>query len=122
MRFIPTRLHGIVDYLVGLVMIGLPYLLGLDGTPQIALVILGVVVILYSFVTDYELGMVRFLRIRFHLFLDGLLGVALLIFPSLLNLPLSSIWPVYVIGVAALFFAATTQIQAKGTAASASDP
>lgn len=122
MRFIPTRLRGIVDYLVGLVMIVLPYLLGFDGTPQIALVILGVVVILYSFVTDYELGMVRFLRVRFHLFLDGLLGVGLLMFPSLFNLSFSSIWPIYVIGANALFFAATTQIQAKGTAASASEP
>lgn len=120
MRFIPTRLHGIVDYLVGLVMMGLPYVLGLDGTPQIALVILGVVVIFHSLITDYELGMLRFLRVRFHLFLDALLGIALLIFPSLFNLPFSSIWPVYVIGVNALFFAAATQVQAKGTAASAS--
>ncbi|MGV1754676.1 SPW repeat domain-containing protein [Agrobacterium sp. CG674] len=113
MRFVPTKFHGFVDYLVGLVMMGLPYVLGLNGTPQMALVILGVVVIFYSLITDYELGMLRFLRVRFHLFLDGLLGIALLVFFSLFDLPFSLIWPVYVIGATALFFAATTQVQAK---------
>ena len=43
-----------------------------------AFIALGVFVILYSTCTDYELGFYRFLRIRFHLMLDGILGVSLL--------------------------------------------
>ncbi|MET3858589.1 hypothetical protein [Rhizobium sp. OAE497] len=116
MRFIPTMLHGFADYIVGLLVIGLPFFLGLQDTPCTVLVVLGVIVILYSLATDYELGAVRFLRIRFHLLLDGLFGAAMLISPWLFNFPVDSRWPVYVIGVLALVLTMTTQIRAEGTA------
>jgi hypothetical protein len=116
MRFIPTMLHGVADYIVGLLVIGLPFFLGLQDTPRTVLVVLGVIVILYSLATDYELGAVRFLRIRFHLLLDGLFGAAMLISPWLFNFPVDSRWPVYVIGVLALVLTMTTQIRAEGTA------
>jgi hypothetical protein len=116
MRFVPTQFHGIVDYLVGLLVIGLPYFLGLSGH-RLVLIILGVSVILYSLLTDYELGAVRFLRIRFHLLLDALFGISMLISPWLFDFPADRRWPVYVIGVLALVLAMTTQIRAEGTAA-----
>jgi hypothetical protein len=81
MRFIPTMLHGVADYLVGILVVGLPLFLGLHDTPRAVLVALGIIVILYSLATDYELGAVRFLKIRFHLLLDALFGVAMLVSP-----------------------------------------
>jgi hypothetical protein len=117
MRFVPTQFHGIVDYLVGLLVIALPFFLGLTAGPRVVLIILGVAVILYSLLTDYELGAVRFLRIRFHLLLDALFGISMLISPWLFDFPAESRWPVYVIGVLALVLAMTTQIRAEGTAA-----
>lgn len=117
MRFIPTLLHGVADYIVGILVIGLPFFLGLHDAPRTILVVLGVIVVLYSLATDYELGAVRFLRIRFHLLLDALFGVAMLASPWLFDFPVNSHWPVYVIGVLALALTMTTQIRAEGTAA-----
>ncbi|MGV1873737.1 SPW repeat domain-containing protein [Agrobacterium rosae] len=118
MRFLPTMFHGFVDYVVGLGVIGLPFFLGFNEVPRTVLIVLGIAVLLYSLLTDYELGAVRFLRIRFHLLLDGLFGAAMLVSPWLFDFPVDSRWPVYVIGVLALVLTMTTQIRAEGTAAS----
>jgi hypothetical protein len=117
MRLVPTLLHGIADHIVGLIVIGLPFIFGLGDTPRAILIALGLIVILYSLLTDYELGAVQFLRIRFHLLLDAVFGAAMLISPWLFNFPTDTRWPVYVIGVLALVLAVTTQIRAEGTAA-----
>ncbi|MFP3547008.1 hypothetical protein SB748_26640 [Rhizobium sp. SIMBA_035] len=116
MRIVPTVLHGIADYVVGLIVIGLPFFLELSGAPRMVLIALGVIVVLYSLLTDYELGAVRFLRIRSHLLLDAIFGVAMLLSAWLFDLPTDTRWPVYAIGVVALILAVTTQIRAEGTA------
>ncbi|WP_276121907.1 SPW repeat domain-containing protein [Pararhizobium qamdonense] len=117
MRFIPTLFHGMADYVVGFVVMILPFMLGLQDTPRVTLFLLGAIVILYSLGTDYELGAIRFLRIRFHLVLDALFGVAMLAAPWIVSFPSDARWPVYAIGVLALVLAATTEIRAVGTAA-----
>jgi hypothetical protein len=115
MRFIPTIAHGLADYIVGPFVVGLPFSYGLTGTTRAAFVTLGLFVILYSLLTDYELGLVRVLRIRFHLLLDALFGLAMLATPTLLHLPNNSRIPVYVIGVLSLFLSLTTKIRAQRT-------
>jgi hypothetical protein len=116
MRFVPAMLHGTVDYVVGFIVIGLPFYFELRGTPPMVLIALGIIVVLYSLLTDYELGAVRFLRIRSHLLLDAIFGVAMLLSPFLFDFPADTRWPVYAIGVVALILAVTTQIRAEGTA------
>ena len=116
MRFIPTLVHGVIDYIVGLVVIALPFMLGFQGATRLTLVALGIIAILYSLITDYELGAVRYLRVRFHLLLDIVFAVAMLALPSLLEFPPDLRWPNYLIGVAALVLVATTEIRATGTA------
>jgi hypothetical protein len=114
MCFIPTTAHGLADYIVGLVVVGLPFYFGWIGTGRIAFVTLGLLVICYSLLTDYELGLVRILRIRFHL-VDALFGLAMLAAPTLLRLPNGSRTSVYVIGVLSLVLSVTTKIRAQGT-------
>jgi len=36
MRFIPTIVHGLADYIVGLIVVGLPFYFGWTGTSRIA--------------------------------------------------------------------------------------
>jgi hypothetical protein len=120
MRIVPTIFHGIADYVVGAIVCALPFYYGWTGTPQTTFVVLGVLIIAYSLVTDYEAGLVRFLRIRFHLLLDAIFGLAMLFLPSLLDLPAPERPPVYVIGALALCLAATTKTRAQGTHAHAS--
>ena len=61
MRFIPTRVHGAIDYLWGVALIASPWLLGFatGGAAQWVAVAFGAGAILYSLVTVYELGVLR---------------------------------------------------------------
>ena len=115
MRFVPTAIHGATDYVVGFLLAMLPLYLGWSGTGRFAFIALGVFVILYSTCTDYELGLYRFLRIRFHLMLDGILGAALLLAPTVFRIPENHRPLIYAIGVLALLLAVTTRIRAQGT-------
>ena|GEM_PF-211143 len=81
---LPTRLHGVLDYTVGALMIALPYLLGFAGGPAgWVFVGMGVATLLYSAFTDYELGLVKRLQMPYHLWLDALAGVLLAVSPWL---------------------------------------
>ena len=65
MRFLPTRIHGIIDYAMGAVLIVLPFVMGFGRGPQVWVpVILGVGAIVYSLMTDYELGRPASFRCR----------------------------------------------------------
>jgi hypothetical protein len=65
MRFDPTIVNGIADYVVGAIVLGLPFFYGWTGVPWATLTALGAIVIACSLVTDYEGGLIGFLRIRF---------------------------------------------------------
>lgn len=116
MRFIPTIIHGVADYIVGLITIGLPFYLRLEGAPRTVLVLLGIVVVAYSLLTDYELGLVGFLRIRFHLLLDALFGIAMLLVPWFFDIAAGTSWPLFILGALSLILVATTEVRAAGTA------
>ncbi len=79
MRFIPTRTHGVLDYLVGILLVAAPWLFGFadNGAETWVPVILGAGAILYSLMTDYELGISRQISMRTHLSLDLMSGVLL---------------------------------------------
>jgi hypothetical protein len=79
MRFIPTRIHGIMDYLMGALLIAAPWLFDFaDGGAETWIpVILGAGAILYSLMTDYELGASRTISMRTHLTLDLMSGILL---------------------------------------------
>lgn len=82
MRFITTNVHGFLDYLLGLYLIALPWLFGyavIGGPSTWVPVVLGVAVVTYSLLTDYEWGLVKRLPIEGHLILDLLVGATLLL-------------------------------------------
>ena len=83
MRIINTRGHGILDYLVALLLIGAPWIFGFarNGAETWVPVVLGVSAILYSLLTNYELGAARMLSMRTHLGLDVASGLLLALSP-----------------------------------------
>ena len=95
MRFLPTRLHGIIDYLWGLSLLASPWVLGFaDVTAAKWLaVVFGVGAILYSLVTAYEVALVRILPMPLHLILDGVGGAFLAASPFLFGFADRVFWP-----------------------------
>jgi hypothetical protein len=87
MRFLPARVHGVIDYLWGLGLLASPWAFGFadSGAPRWVAVVFGVGAIAYSAVTDYELGLVRLVPIRLHLGLDEFAGALLAASPWILG-------------------------------------
>src|SRR5918997_4137842 len=87
MRVLPTRLHGVIDYLWGVALLATPWVCGFAdvAAAKWLAVVFGVGAILYSAVTDYELGLVRLLPMVLHLGLDGLAGAFLAVSPWLFD-------------------------------------
>jgi len=85
MRFIKTRTHGYLDYLMGVLLIAAPWLLDFNqgGAETWVPVILGAGMIMYSLMTDYELGATPRISMRTHLTLDLMGGILLAVSPWL---------------------------------------
>ncbi len=115
MRFIPTQIHGIMDYLMGAVLIAAPWLLGLAdvGAETWVPVILGVGVIVYSLMTNYELGVLHVIPMPVHLGLDAVGGALLAASPWLFGFH-DHVWiPHLVVGLAEIGAALTTQTHSQ---------
>jgi hypothetical protein len=112
MRFIPTRVHGVMDYLVGLLLISAPWLFRFDhgGAETMVPIILGAGLILYSLFTDYELGLVRSIPMSTHLTLDVLSGMILAASPWLFNFDSIVTMPHFVVGLLEIGFGLTTSL------------
>jgi cbb3-type cytochrome oxidase subunit 1 len=82
-----TRVHGVLDYLVGALLAASPWLLGFarGGAETWVPVVVGGGVIVYSLFTDYELGVVKRMQMTVHLWLDGIGGVLLAASPWVLG-------------------------------------
>jgi hypothetical protein len=94
---LPTRIHGVLDYGVGALLIVLPFVLGFGKGPQTwIMVALGAAAIVYSVFTDYELGVVKRLQMPVHLWMDGVSGVLLAISPWVLGFD-SQVWVPHVV-------------------------
>ena len=85
MRFIPTRVHGVLDYVTAGVLIGAPSILGFrkNGMQTWLPMALGLGTIGYSLLTDYELGLFKVISMPMHLALDAANGALLAASPWL---------------------------------------
>ena len=85
MRFIPTRVHGVLDYLTAGVLIAAPSLLRFrqNGVQRWLPITLGVGTIGYSLLTDYELGLFKVIPMPVHPALDAANGALLAASPWL---------------------------------------
>lgn len=101
MRFIPTNIHGMLDYGMGILLIIAPWLFGFyaGGVESWLPIVLGAGVIVYSLVTDYELGVTKMLSMPAHLWLDGIGGALLAASPWLFGFSDVIVWPHLVVGL-----------------------
>jgi hypothetical protein len=105
------RVHGIIDYAVAALLIVAPWLLGFADhrTATAVTVGFGVVALLYSLFTDYELGLVRRLPMRVHLLIDVVWGLGLIASPWVFGFAGRVAWPHIIVGLAGLAVTALTQ-------------
>jgi len=85
-RFLPTRIHGALDYIVGLALIVAPNIFQFADVGGAAVLIprvLGVVLIVYSLITRYEWGVIKLISMRYHLIIDFLAALFLALSPFL---------------------------------------
>lgn len=111
MRFIPTRIHGMLDYLMGALLIAAPWILDFNrgGAETWVPVILGAGVIMYSLLTDYELGISKTLSMRTHLMLDLIGGIILAASPWIFGFSDFVYLPHLVLGLAEIGAAVFTE-------------
>ena len=126
MRFIPTRLHGFLDYIVGVVLIAAPWIFQFSDNTAATVVpiVLGVGLIVYSLVTDYELGVARVLPMSVHLLFDIAAGVVLAASPWIFGFADESanVWvPHLLAGIAAVVLGLVT-VQHAGDERAAGAP
>ena len=82
---ISSKTHALLDYLVGILLIAAPWLLGFaDSTAATVIpIVLGASTLVYSLFTNYEYGIVRVLPYKIHLTIDFIAGLLLLVSPWL---------------------------------------
>jgi hypothetical protein len=101
---ISTRVHGIIDYLMAAVLIVVPFAFGFGVGNSAALwvpVVIGIVLLMTSLITRYELSVVKIVPMAVHLGADILAGLVLILSPFWLFGFSDQIWvPHVVLGVA----------------------
>jgi hypothetical protein len=111
MRFMSTFLHGIGDYIGGVLLVIAPYLFGFatGGIEQWLPMVLGAVVIIYSLFTDFELGAVRLIPVSMHLAFDGIGGLFLAASPWLFGFSHEVFLPHLIFGLLEIGASLTTK-------------
>jgi hypothetical protein len=107
-QFIPTKVHGALDYIVGLALIFAPMIFGfmdVGGPAVIIPMVLGVGLIVYSLFTKYEWGLVKVLGMPYHLIFDVVASIFLAASPFIFGFytQAPNVWvPHVVVGIAVI--------------------
>lgn len=111
MRVISTKMHGFIDYIVGVLLITAPWLFGFyqGGVESWLPIIFGIAIILYSLLTDYELGISRVISMNTHLFIDLIAGIFLASSPWLFGFANYVYLPHLIVGIMAIGFSVLTK-------------
>jgi hypothetical protein len=101
MKVISSRTHGVLDYLVGALLLVAPYLLGFatGGPKQWVPMAIGAATIAMSLITDYELSIARVIPLPVHLGADVLCGILLAASPWLFGFANEVYIPHVVVGI-----------------------
>jgi SPW repeat-containing protein len=114
MRFIPTRLHAPLDYIVGAGLIAAPWISQFSEhtAATVIPIVLGIGLIAYSLFTNYELGVWKVAPMAVHNLIDIAAGALLAASPWIFGFAdqTANVWvPHLVVGLAAIFLGLTTK-------------
>jgi hypothetical protein len=86
LQFIPTKVHGVLDYLVAVALIFAPMIFvfqAVGGAAVTIPVVLGIGLFIYSLLTNYEWGVFKVINMKYHLVIDVLASALLALSPWL---------------------------------------
>lgn len=126
-RFVPTQVHGIFDYVGGVALISAPFLFGFFSVGGIAVIlpmVLGVGLIIYSLLTRYELGIpaIKFIPMPLHLLFDFVAAALIAVSPFLFGFyhDAPNVWlPHLISGLAVIVLVLVSQTHPRARAAKA---
>ena len=87
-RIISPSVHGVLDYMSAIVLILAPSVLELNEISPYAYwlsVIAGIILILYSLMTDYEFSIGMLIPLKTHLVIDFSAGVLFILWPFIFD-------------------------------------
>jgi hypothetical protein len=123
MRILSTRVHGIADYAMGLLLILSPYVFGFanGGIAQGLPIVLGIAMIGLALLTKYEFGAVGIISMPLHLGIDIVSGILLAASPWLFGFADQVYLPHLILGLIEIGTAAITQTAPSSTRQSRSE-
>jgi hypothetical protein len=120
-RFVPSSIHAYFDYIGAVGLISAPFVFGFAAVGGIAVllpIVLGIGLLIYSLLTNYELGIpgVKFIPFSYHLVFDfvaaALLAVSPFVFGFYHNPP--NVWlPHLLSGIAVILLVLVSQTQSR---------
>ena len=118
MRFVPTKFHAPLDYIVGAALIAAPWIFQFSEytAATVVPIVLGIGLITYSLFTDYELGVWKVAPMAVHDLIDIAAGGLLAASPWIFGFAdeAANVWvPHLIVGLAAAFLGLTTKQQAS---------
>lgn len=121
MKFLPTKVHGVLDYVVGVALLLAPYIFKFNDVGGAAVYIpwlLGAVLIIYSLFTNYEWGVVKVFPMTYHLIVDFVAALFLAVSPFLFgfNDEKANAWvPHVLVGIVVILVVLVSQTSAPAS-------
>lgn len=84
LHIIPTRFHGILDYVLAVTIISMPNIVGFDhmkGPIVLVPFAVGSIIGIINLLTKHEVGIFKLIPMPLHLFVDFICGVVLMATP-----------------------------------------
>lgn len=117
MKILTTKIHGVLDYAVSIILILTPLMFGFAESGNASFLIpriLGVAIVILGLLTKYEFGLIKIIFMKAHIAADYVIGIFLALSPWLFGFSKESvnIWvPHLVIGL--LIFGITLVTQSE---------
>jgi hypothetical protein len=101
MRFISRKIHAMLDYISGVLLIASPWLFNFAdiAAAKWVAIIVGIVILGMSLLTDYEGGVKKIIPMSGHLTMDVIAGILLAASPWLFNFSEYVYLPHLIIGI-----------------------
>jgi hypothetical protein len=84
---IPLKIHNVLDYIIGALLIVTPWLFGFGQIPaaRSLFLIAGIGLVAYSLLTKYDYSIAKVIPLGVHMILDALIGIVTILAPVMLG-------------------------------------